>query len=175
MMRYLKILKYFNLHQLGLFIFVFIFYLANNPNLSFLSILIGISIASLSCFFNSNLTKDIEEHSDDKMIIKYFRFIHYVLWLFKEVFTAGLSVCKIMLRSKSYTSLISKIEIEQSSHMIQTIYGNSITLTPGTICIFIDKDVMLVHALDHQLSNAIGDDKIYSKVIDLFKYESANV
>lgn len=77
-----------------------------------------------------------------------FATLQYWGWLFVEVLKSSIQVTKEILKP---TIEVSPVVIEvprQSRSDFQTMMlGNSITLTPGTITLDVDEDVLLVHAL----------------------------
>lgn len=72
----------------------------------------------------------------------------YVPWLLKEIFLANVHVARIILTpSLPIRPLMVRYRGTQKTDLGRAIYGNSITLTPGTITTGIDGDVFQVHAL----------------------------
>ena len=77
-----------------------------------------------------------------------FRIILYWPWLLKEIILANLQVARtIISRTMPLTLSVIKVRSTQKTELGQVVYGNSITLTPGTVTIGIDKDIITVHAL----------------------------
>ena len=76
------------------------------------------------------------------------RIILYLPWLIKEIIIANIQVAKtIISRNMPLTLSVLKVRSSQKTELGQVIYGNSITLTPGTVTIGINKDIITVHAL----------------------------
>jgi multicomponent Na+:H+ antiporter subunit E len=76
------------------------------------------------------------------------RIILYLPWLIKEIVIANIQVAKtIISRNMPLTLSVLKVRSSQKTELGQVIYGNSITLTPGTVTIGINKDIITVHAL----------------------------
>jgi multicomponent Na+:H+ antiporter subunit E len=75
--------------------------------------------------------------------------ITYWAWLIKEIFLSAWQVSKIVLSPRlSISPQIVKVTAEAHTEVGRVIFGNSITLTPGTVTIDIDdKGVLTVHAL----------------------------
>ncbi len=72
----------------------------------------------------------------------------YVPWLLKEIFLANVHVARIILTpSLPIRPLMVRYRGTQKTDLGRAIYGNSITLTPGTITTGIDGDIFQVHAL----------------------------
>lgn len=50
------------------------------------------------------------------------------------------------------------------SDVMITIYANSITLTPGTVTVLIEKDKLFVHALDESFMSDLESCKMLDKI-----------
>lgn len=86
----------------------------------------------------------------------------YWLWLLKEMVKSGIGVTKIVwARNLSISPSAQWIPTRQSCDLGRTIYANSITLTPGTVCVDITAKKVLVHALEtasiHELEDGEMD------------------
>lgn len=76
------------------------------------------------------------------------RFWMYVPWLLKEIWVANVNVAKIVLHPKLPISpIMVHFRGSQETDLGRFIYGNSITLTPGTITTGIDGNDFEIHAL----------------------------
>lgn len=73
----------------------------------------------------------------------------YWLWLLKEMLKSGLTVTRAVWTPEHHiTPNFAWIPASQSCDLGRTIYANSITLTPGTVCVDIENDYAFVHALE---------------------------
>jgi multicomponent Na+:H+ antiporter subunit E len=76
------------------------------------------------------------------------RLLRYIPWLLKEVFVANVAVAKVILNPKLPISpIMVRFQGTQRTDMGRFIYGNSITLTPGTITTGVDGNAFEIHAL----------------------------
>ncbi len=72
------------------------------------------------------------------------------MWLLKEIVQSNIQVIKrIWLGPKSISPVVMQLKMSQQTDMGKTIYGNSVTLTPGTVTLDIEDDVMTVYALTY--------------------------
>ncbi|MEL7543841.1 MAG: Na+/H+ antiporter subunit E [Pseudomonadota bacterium] len=72
-------------------------------------------------------------------------------WLLVEIFKSSFSVAVLVLRGPSAIAPnLIKVRAGQSSQVGINVYGNAITLTPGTITVDVDGDEFTVHALTHE-------------------------
>lgn len=78
------------------------------------------------------------------------RIIGYWLWLLKTVVQSNITVIKRIWQGKrSIDPVVARIPTSQKTEMGQTIYANSITLTPGTTTLDIEGDTLIVYALSY--------------------------
>ena len=72
----------------------------------------------------------------------------YYPWLAWEIVKANLDVAHAILKgSRAWQPRVFKLKATQSSDVGRVTYANSITLTPGTVSIFVDGDEITVHSL----------------------------
>ena len=73
----------------------------------------------------------------------------YWPWLLWEIVKAGWAVTKAVLRPKlDISPTMTRVIASQASPEGIATYGNSITLTPGTITTRVDGNILTVHALE---------------------------
>lgn len=72
----------------------------------------------------------------------------YWIWLIKEVVVANIAVARCVWQGPSSISpTVFPVKANQKTDIGKVIYANSITLTPGTVSIDLEGDVITVHAL----------------------------
>jgi len=77
----------------------------------------------------------------------------YWTWLFWEIVKANIDVAKRIINPRMPISpTLITLKTSQATDFGQVIYANSITLTPGTVSLRIDKDTIEVHALSEELA-----------------------
>jgi len=77
----------------------------------------------------------------------------YFFWLFAEIVKANVQVVKAILSPNLEISpTMTKIPYAKDVDIAQTMFANSITLTPGTVSVNMDEDHILVHALLRDMS-----------------------
>jgi multicomponent Na+:H+ antiporter subunit E len=96
------------------------------------------------------------------------RFLPYYLWLCKEIFVSSCSVAlKMWQPTPDVSPNMGWIKASQTTAVGKSTYANSITLTPGTVCLEVDGDEMCIHALTKDAMDdlKLGDmDKRVTKV-----------
>lgn len=89
----------------------------------------------------------------------------YMVWLTLEIGKANLAVIREIIRPKLRLSpSMIRVKAEQDSDVGRTIFGNSITLTPGTVTVDVGEDWMLVHALTDELADVDAIEAMGEKV-----------
>ena len=83
--------------------------------------------------------------------------VAYYTWLFSEIVKANVQVVKAVLSPDLEVSpTLVKIPLNTDVDIAETMFANSITLTPGTVAIDMQSDHIVVHALLEEMS-APGD------------------
>src|SRR5437868_6879364 len=79
----------------------------------------------------------------------YLRLILYICWLFKEIIKSSLRIIAIIWRPNlKLEPVFEWIDCAGLSEKAIVLYGNSITLTPGTVTLDVSNNMLLVHALE---------------------------
>lgn len=77
-----------------------------------------------------------------------FRLLAYYGWLFRKIVESNIKVAGCAWRGRNAISPVSaRVPCGLQSDLSRVIYANSITLTPGTVTVSLDKGELLVHAL----------------------------
>ena len=66
-------------------------------------------------------------------------FLFYLPWILKEIVVSGIKTSGAILGFRKFKSNAKKIKTSQRTSLGTVIYGNSITLTPGTLTIEVDQ------------------------------------
>lgn len=86
------------------------------------------------------------------------RFLSYIPWLLWEIFLANIYMIYIVLHPRMREIIyphVVKFKTRLKSDLGLTTFANSITLTPGTITIAIEKDVFYVHAINEKVARSL--------------------
>ncbi len=76
--------------------------------------------------------------------------LKYFAWLMVEIAKANWSVTKIVLaRKMPIRQHLFFVDYTQKTDLGQTIFANSITLTPGTISVEVEDGKFLIHAVNY--------------------------
>lgn len=103
------------------------------------------------------------------------RVLKYYIWIIKSVLLASLDVSKrIWSAQGSSNSGFCKIKIPSTNEKGIVAFANSITLTPGTISVYLNKDSVVVHTMDTSLSKTLEAETavIIKKVNELVGFKN---
>ncbi len=89
----------------------------------------------------------------------------YWPWLIKEIVLANIDVAKAILRLPGgIEPTVFNVSASQRSELGRVIYANSITLTPGTVTIAIEDDLLTIHALTAGAAEGLGTGEMDRRV-----------
>lgn len=91
--------------------------------------------------------------------------VFYFFWLLKEILMSSIAVVKIACRRNlKIQPMLEPVKSIQETDMGLVVYANSITLTPGTVTLSLEDNILLVHALDiafmHDLQEGDMDNRV---------------
>jgi multicomponent Na+:H+ antiporter subunit E len=104
------------------------------------------------------------------------KIVLYLPWLFYKIIESSLHLSKLILHpALPISPQLITVDSKLRHHAAIVLLGNSITLTPGTITAEIDRNILIVHAMDTALSEDIASKQIESKIADIFKDEEPDL
>ena len=99
------------------------------------------------------------------------RALTYWLWLAGEVIKANLDVARrILSPSLPISPNVLLVKASQRTDLGRVTYGNSITLTPGTITIDLEGDTLEVHALTREAAEVLQEGEMDRRVTEMEGY-----
>jgi multicomponent Na+:H+ antiporter subunit E len=123
--------------------------------------LFHITLGIVSSFIVAYLSGDLlfQNSIQKGFIARTIRFVIYIPWLMVQIFIANLHIVKIVFHPKPMAIIdprIVKFNSKLNGQMPLYIFGNSITLTPGTVTVFVNVfGTYTVHAIDQQSAEAL--------------------
>ncbi len=98
------------------------------------------------------------------------KFILYFPWLLLEIWKSAFSVIKIIWQRKiEIEPVFEWIDAEGLEEIGEVIYSNSITLTPGTVTLDINNNMLLVHALNKSSITDLQRGRMIKKIKQILK------
>ena len=141
-----------------------LFWLILSESFTVERIILGIIIACIVAKFNEDLATGSDKgigFNINKIII----FVKYLSLLIIEIFKSNINVAKIVLNPKMNISpCVYKIHTNLKSNLLKTVLANSITLTPGTLTLFMDGDEMIIHSLKEENIKDL-EDSSFEKIL----------
>lgn len=133
------------LRAFGLGAILFAFWIALSGHYTPLLLALGVGSCALVVYLS--LRMDVVDHEGLPLQLGG-RFWWYLPWLLKEIFVANLHVARIILTpSLPISPIMVRYRSHQQTDLGRALYGNSITLTPGTITTGIQGDEFQIHSL----------------------------
>lgn len=97
------------------------------------------------------------------------RFFAYLVWLAGRMLVAGVQIGRLVLDPRLPIDPVElRFRTELASPMARTVFTNSITLVPGTLCVDLDGEWVLVHALFPQAADDLLSGALQNRVAKLF-------
>jgi multicomponent Na+:H+ antiporter subunit E len=158
----------------GAFVLTFILLFATWILLSGKFDLFHLALGVLSCAIVSYISSDLVFESFDLKAISFQwpRFIAYIPWLLIQVFKANIHVMVLVLHPKMMQRInprIIRFKSRLKSDVSITAFANSITLTPGTITVYVTEyGDFEVHVIDKASGDALPGEmeKRIAKIFD---------
>lgn len=154
---------YKTLYKKGGYILLILFYLflwiilCENYRLE--TLLIGLIVSAFVYFYNKELNT-MSTNNPRNFLKKVIYLIYYILILTKDIAIANLQVAKIVLsKDIRITPKIVSYITPLKTDLYRTILANSITLTPGTLTISLDDNLLTIHCLDEKFIYELFDSK----------------
>jgi multicomponent Na+:H+ antiporter subunit E len=113
---------------------------------------LGVISSAIVAFFSADLLFGNQDIKVINLPASWIRFIRYVPWLLYQIFTANLYVLYLTFHPRMMELIdprIIKFRSRLKGDLSKVTFANSITLTPGTITVYVTLDgVFSVHAID---------------------------
>lgn len=149
-----------------MFIFYFALWIIFNgqftAEIAVFGVVISAAVYAFTCFFmDFSIKKDIQ------LVKRIGFFLEYVAVLVWEVIKANVCMVKMLVIKQEYElkPVIFKLNTSLKSKMCRVLLANAITLTPGTITVSMEKDNLIIHALDESLIVEDDGEFIFEKIL----------
>ncbi|NWG01265.1 MAG: Na+/H+ antiporter subunit E [Syntrophaceae bacterium] len=101
-----------------------------------------------------------------------FRFIRYLPWLILQIVLANLHVAYLVLHPRMKALIdphIIRFKVKLQTDIGLTTFGNSITLTPGTITVLIHNGSFYVHAIDQKVADDLLRGEMEDRIVQIYQ------
>lgn len=128
-------------------------------------LLLGLGV--LSCGITLYLLQRMGYFSNETFAFRYslLRLLNFWVWLGKEIVLSSIEVSKIVLRKNiDVRPTTVTFDISEFDALDQAVFGNAITLTPGTLALDLFKERIVVHALTAEAVTALESGEMRRRV-----------
>ena len=135
----------------------------------FKPLVVGLGIAS--CLLVVYLTNRMEYFRSEHYALRFnLRLPLYWIWLTKEMFKSSFAVARVIIDPRLPISPRTiDVEAPEPEPNSQTIFANSITLTPGSLALDVHEGVIKVHTLTQQAADDLMSGAMARRVCALRK------
>ena len=159
-------------------VLLMLFWLILSGHYDLMHISFGVFSVILVMLMNYSLRRRLfamEEHSGD-LKLSLLRLIAYIPWLLWQIVIASMQVAWVVLHPKCpIDPALLRFRTRLGNMSAKVILGNSITLTPGTITLEIEKDEFLVHSMMDISYSGIIDGTLPGEVAKLYERSPGQV
>lgn len=156
------------LQKLGLFVALCVAWILWSGYFKPLLLGLGLASALVCTYLALRMRKADGEGSQFKILQHVHQLATYWPWLLLEIAKSNIEVAKIILSGKlNIDPVMIRLKAGQATEMGQVIYGNSITLTPGTITVDIEDGELLVHALTQSGADGLHEGEMDRRITAL--------
>ncbi len=156
------------LQKLGLFVALCVAWILWSGYFKPLLLGLGLASALVCTYLALRMRKADGEGSQFKILQHVHQLATYWPWLLLEIAKSNIDVAKIILSGKlNIDPVMIRLKAGQATEMGQVIYGNSITLTPGTITVDIEDGELLVHALTQSGADGLREGEMDRRITAL--------
>jgi multicomponent Na+:H+ antiporter subunit E len=156
------------LQKLGLFVALCVAWILWSGYFKPLLLGLGLASALVCTYLALRMRRADGEGSQFKILQHVHQLATYWPWLLLEIAKSNIDVAKIILSGKmNIDPVMIRLKAGQATEMGQVIYGNSITLTPGTITVDIEDGELLVHALTQSGADGLHEGEMDRRITAL--------
>ena len=156
--------------ELSIFLFVLWLMLSGRSEYKFL--LMGVGFSLLTSYICAPfLTVKNEKNGREYFLLQvnFIKLFGYFLWLLKEIFVSGIEVTKIILKVSDLEPKVVFFRMDYDNPTAAALLATSITLTPGTITLDINKmGVYEIYALNSSCAESLLCGKMQTKISKLY-------
>ena len=91
--------------------------------------------------------------------------VRFWIYLAREIVLANVDVIKRIFKpGKNISPQLFELPISQNTDLTRVIYANSITLTPGTVSVNVNRDSIMVHSLSKEAASDLCSGRLASAI-----------
>ena len=155
-----------NPRSLATFAILFFFWLVFSNHFDSLHLGLGVVCCALVAVLSYDLL--FPNVQSPSWLRQVWRFCLYIPWLLREIVAANFHVVYLVFRPGQIRPQVIRFRTRLKSDMARVAFGNSITLTPGTITLDIQDGEFHVHALSAKAAQSVVTGDMESRVRQVF-------
>lgn len=96
----------------------------------------------------------------------------YIIWLFKEMILSGLYIAKqVWAKKPALSPQFVAIKSKEKNEVFYAMFANSITMTPGTVTMFIDEKEgkLIVHAITDKTASDLKSGEMQKRIKEVLE------
>ena len=134
-----------------------------------------LSLGGISCALVSRISGNLlfrEKRIRSAYPWEILRFLKYLPWLLYQIVLANIHVAYLVLHPKMLSLIdphIIRFKVKLKTDTGLTTFGNSITLTPGTITVLVHEGSFYVHAINQKVANDLLTGEMEDRVTQIYK------
>ncbi len=149
---------------------LFVFWVLLSASFEWIHLSLGIIFSFVVAWVNSGHSPFVPKFK------LWLRILPYFPWLFYKIFQSGIHLSKLILHpALPIAPHLISVESKLRHHGAVVLFGNSITLTPGTITAEVDGNNLIVHAMDKVLGEDVTSKQMETKIANIFKDEEPDL
>lgn len=153
----------------GTFIILYVFWIVLSGRFDYFHLCLGI----IACAIVAHASHDLlfKETRAKNVLSQSIRFVTYLPWHIYQIILAGVYVSYLALHPKMSVLIdphIVRFKTKLKKDLSLMTFGNSITLTPGTITVLIEKEHFYVHSIDKKVAEDLLTGEMEDKVAHVF-------
>ncbi|TVS13690.1 MAG: cation transporter [Wenzhouxiangella sp.] len=125
-------------------------------------LLLGIASVMLVLWLSLRMKVVGEEHAP---AIFGWRLPVFWVWTLVEIVRSNLHVARLTFSPEKISPRIVTTDVPFRTSVAKVVYGNTCTLTPGTVTLMLTRDKLVAHALDQTSSETLTSGRLARKVL----------
>ncbi len=158
-------------HNISLAILLFCLWLALSGHINVLMLSLGLASTLLVVYFSHRM-----DVIDSEMYPAHLTPLLIRFWVFltREIVIANIDVVRRIFKpGKNISPQLFQLPITKKTDLARVIYANAITMTPGTVCVKVNRDTLTVHSLSKESADDLRSGRMAATVPDDYKDEES--
>lgn len=153
----------------GTFLILYVFWIVISGRFDYFHLSLGIIACAIVAYASHDLL--FKGKKTEKVHTQIIRFVQYLPWHIYQILIAGIYVTYLALHPRMSVLIdphIMRFKTKLKKDLSLMTFGNSITLTPGTITVLIKEGEFYVHAIDKKVAEDLLTGEMEDKVAHVF-------